>query len=278
MSTGLELLIHSFPNALWTGIIISAIGALFGVFVVLRRVVFIGVALSELAACGVAGALWLHVPPLLGAGLLTMGGAALLSMPTGENRIPRDALLGSIFVGAAGLSVFFVLRSAYGLEEVKSLLYGDLILVTIQDVYIMLALLVPAALTLVVFLRPITHVFLDREMSMVMKIAARKWELVFFLLLGLVVAVASKIVGAMLMFCYLAVPSTAALLLSRRLSRVLIIATSSAAFCTLAGLIVSASIDTPTNPTICVSSVFFLAAVAGLTFLRNLWRKKQNEH
>lgn len=274
MNDGVGLLLHSFPQAIWVGTVIGAICAVFGVFVVLRRVVFIGVALSELAACGVAGAMWLHAPPLAGAALLTMGGAALLSIPSEETRIPRDAVLGAIFVGAAGLSVFFVLRSAFGLEEVKSLLYGDLILASVHDVFVMSLLLVPAVLALLAFLRPVTHVFLDREMAMVMGIGARKWELVFFLLLGLVVAVASKIVGAMLIFCYLAVPSTAALLLSRRLSRVLIIAALSAAVCTLLGLLISVTADTPTNPTICVASIVYLLAVAGSVYFKNVLKKE----
>lgn len=247
-------LLIAFPYAVATGLLVGVVCAWLGVFVILKRVVFIGIALSELAACGIAGALLAGLPPLLGALLLTLSGVALLALPFESRRIPRDALLGVLFVAASSLSVVLVSRSGLGLHEVKSLLYGDLILTSHTDFLALCAILLPVAAGLLGLLRPLLYAFLDREAATVLGVKPARWELLFFLLLGMVVAAASKVAGALLVFCYLIVPATIALLLSRRLSQVLLLAAAFAALHTLLGLAISFVGDLPTNQTICITA------------------------
>ena len=255
MDDSLRTLIGSFPNAIAAGLLVGVACALLGVFVILKRVVFIGIALSEIAACGIAGALLAGLPPILGAILLTLGAVALLAGPFESRRIPRDALLGILYVGAASLSVLLVAGSGHGLTEVKALLYGDLILASPADLRLLAALLGPAIVLLLAFLRPMLYAFLDREAATVLGVRPARWEMLFFLLLGLVVATASKAAGSLLVFCYLIVPPATALLLARRLGLVLALAAAFAALATLAGIAISFRADWPTNPTICAASV-----------------------
>lgn len=262
MLDAVAALVRSFPWAVAAGLLVGLVCALLGVFVILKRVVFIGIALSEIAACGIAGAMLAGWPPLAGALILTLGAVSLLALPFENRRIPRDALLGVLFVAAASLSVLLVSRSGSGLHEVRALLYGDLILATRADFLILCAILVPAAVALLGFLRPVLYAFLDRESAAVLGARPARWELLFFVLLGLVVAAASQTAGALLVFCYLVVPSAIALLISRRLGHVLLLAGVIAAAGTLAGLAVSFAADLPTNQTICaVLSIGFLPAL-----------------
>mgnify|MGYP000302067711 CR=1 FL=1 len=269
----LEAFVHlvaAFPYAIGTGLLVAIVCAVFGVFVILKRVVFIGITLAEMAACGIAGALLAGLPPITGALALTLAAVAILALPFESRRIPRDAFMGVLFVAASSLSVLLISRSGLGLHEVKALLYGDLILASPSDLRAIAALLVPALAALLLFLRPILYAFLDREAATVLGVKPARWEMLFFLLLGLVVATASKVAGALLVFCYLVVPATVALVLARRIQTVLILATVVSAVFTLVGLAVSFAADLPTNQTICTAGCA-LAVTAWL--IRGLGRK-----
>ncbi len=256
-------LVAAFPYAIVTGLLVAVICAVFGVFVILKRVVFIGIALTEMAACGIAGALLAGLPPIAGALALTLAAVAILALPFEIRRIPRDAFMGVLFVAASSVSVLLVSRSGLGLHEVKSLLYGDLILASSSDLLAIAALLVPALAALLLFLRPMLYAFLDREAAAVLGVRPARWEMLFFLLLDLVVATASKVSGALLVFCYLVVPATVALLLARRIQTVLALAGAVAAVFTLGGLAVSFAADLPANQTICTAGCV-LAAITWL--------------
>ena len=261
-------LVSTFPEAIAAGLLVGSACALLGVFVILKRVVFIGMALSEIAACGIAGALLAGLPPLLGAIALTLGAVALLAGPYESRRLPRDALLGLLFVAAASLSVLLVAGSGLGLAEIKSLLYGDLILASRADLRLLGAILVPAIAILLACLRPLLYAFLDREAATVLRVRPARMEMLFFLLLGLVVATASKTAGSLLVFCYLIVPPATALLLTRRLGLVMVLAPALAAAATLIGLAVSFLADWPTNPTICAAACALLLLALPAAFRR----------
>ena len=136
------------------------------------------------------------------------------------------------------------------------------------------AVLIPAALYLLLFLRPTLYAFLDRESATVLGVKPVRWQLGFFLVLGLVVAAASKVAGSLLVFCYLVVPAATALLLSRRLGVALALAALLALLATVAGMSASFAADLPTNQTIvavaCAAFLVVLVAVA----LSKRWQRR----
>jgi ABC-type Mn2+/Zn2+ transport system permease subunit len=261
------------------GMLIAVVCAWLGVFVILKRVVFIGITLSEMAACGIAAALILHIPPFAGAIALTLLAVGLLAIPFENRRIPRDAIMGILFVAASSLSVLLVSRSGFGLHEINSLLYGDLILTTPTDFGVVCCVLIPALVYLVLFIRPTLYAFLDREAATVLGVKPGRWELLFFVVLGLVIAAASKVAGAMLVFCYLIAPAAIGLLLAKRLGLVLTVACSVAGVATVVGLCLSFAADLPTNQTICVTTCFIWLAcglIAGIIPVFHFLPKKGN--
>ncbi|MBM4036323.1 MAG: metal ABC transporter permease [Planctomycetes bacterium] len=259
-------LLAMFPEAVIAGAVIATVCACLGVFVILKRVVFIGITLAQVAAAGVAAAMVLGLSPFLGAAALTLATVTVLAAPFETQRIPRDAVLGAIFVLAAGGSILIVAKSGFGLTEVKSVLYGDLILTQRGDLAVILATLLPALLALVLFWRPIVYTFADREAARVLGIRVFVWELAYFYILGIVVSAASKVGGALLVFAYLVVPPSAALLVTRRLVVAAILSASIALLCTLVGLYLAFRFDQPTNHVIAVATFasLLLAAIARL--------------
>jgi len=249
-----------FPEAVIAGAVIAAVCAMLGVFVILKRVVFIGIALSEVAACGIAAAIMCHIHPFLGAAALTLATVTVLSYPFEGNRLPRDAVLGVIFVLASAASILIVAHSGFGLQDVKALLYGDLILTSDKDLTLILAIFIPVGVYLLAFFRPTLYTFLDREAARVLGLRVVLWELLYFFALGLAVSAASKVAGALLVFCYLVVAPSTALLLCRKLWLVLVISVVVAVATTMGGLYISFSRDLPTNQTIAATACVVLAA------------------
>ena len=268
MFENISSLFDMFPQAIVAGLVIGSVCSLLGVFVILKRVVFIGIALSEVAACGIAAAMICHVNPFLGASVLTLASVVVLSYPFEMDRIPRDAMLGIIFVLASGLSILLVAKSGFGLHEVRALLYGDLILTSRRDLTVILAIMLPVLAYLLVFIRPTLCSFLDREGARVLGIRVAAWDLLYFFALGLAVSAASKTAGSLLVFCYLVVAPSAALLLSKRLWLVMALSALLAIGSTLVGLYWSFSRDLPTNQTIAVTAccLFVVAALAKAAF------------
>lgn len=263
-----------FPQALAAGLLIGLVCSALGVFVILKRVVFIGITLSEVAALGIALSMLLQMPPLLGAASLTLLVVVILALPLEPERLPRNALMGIVFVAASALAVLVVAGSGFGLREVKTLLYGDLILTSSSDLALMAAVLLPVLAALLLFLRPITYTFLDREAAKVLGMKVLRWEMLYFCCLGLAVSAASKAAGALLVFCYLVVPPAAGLLLSRSLAMVMLISAALALLGTITGLAWSLHNDLPSNQAVVVALTgFFLAAAMIRGFVKLLRRQ-----
>ncbi len=262
-------ILKSFPEAVCSGLLIGSACSFLGVFIVLKRLVFIGITLLQAAACGIAAAFLFQLNPFLGAVCAALITVTILAFPSEERKIPRDALMAVIFIFTSSLSVLFMAKSAVGFEEVKELLYGDLILCTSLDFKILVFTLLPPVFLVLLFLRPITYTFLDREEACVLGIRVRFWELLFFYASAVVISSASKLGGMILVFCYLVIPPMAGLLLCVRLRHVFVTAQILAVFSTLAGFYVSYHYDLPVNPCIAAAGTFLLLLIYILNYFRN---------
>jgi ABC-type Mn2+/Zn2+ transport system permease subunit len=260
----LRILLELFPWSLAAGTLIAALCAAMGIFVILKRVVFIGVALSEAAALGIAAGMVIGFSGFAGAAVLTVAFGLGLSRPYEGGRLPRDAILGILFVSAAALSVLLVSGAGLGLEAVKALLYGDLILTRPADLWIAALVFFPVAALWSLFRRPILFTFLDREAARLLGVRTVLWEAFYFGALALVVAASARVAGALLVFAYLVVAPSAALLASRRLATVLALAVGIAVGCTLLGLYSALALDLPANQLIvALLTLVYLFIAAG---------------
>ncbi|NCB39955.1 MAG: metal ABC transporter permease [Erysipelotrichia bacterium] len=262
-SENITAVIDVYGGALPATFLMAITLAIFGIFVVLKRMVFIGVTLSEVAACGVAFALIYELPPFVGAAMFCLLVVAILAYPYELSKLPRDTILGTIFIFASGMGILLVARSGFGLEKVKAILYGNLLFASSGDLLTISMVMIPALMMLLVFFRPILYSFLDRESAETLGISVWRYELLFFVFLGLVVAAASRIAGVMLVFCYLVVPAATALLLSRRLLPGILLSCIFAISTTILGIMTSYQADLPPNQLIAaISCCFFVIAIA----------------
>ena len=262
MHDAMQCLYCQFPEALVAGLLISTVCALLGVFVILKRAVFIGITLSKVAACGIAASFLIGIPPFMGSLALVLGAVSLLAMPSENKRMPRDTLMGILFIAASALTVLLVSKNGPGLQEINSLLYGDLILASSHELKVLFGILTPALILFLAVLRPTLYSFMDREGSKVLGIRTWLWESLYFLMLGLIISAASQIAGALLIFCYLIVCPATALIAHKKIQVVLLIAPAIAMTATFAGMTLSLRFDLPTNQTISIISCILFVAIA----------------
>jgi len=248
---------------LWPLVALIALPAIlvyFGLHVVGRGIIFVDLALAQIAALGIATAVLLGAHPDHGAlpyalaiGF-TLAGAALFSLTRFRHpRVPQEAIIGIIYIVAAAAATLVLSRTAAGDEEIKNLLVGNILLVSRSEVLRTLALYLAVG-ALHFFLRRKFHLLsFDTEEAERQGMSVRLWDFLFYATFGLVVTSFVRIAGVYLVFSYLIVPAVCGALLSSRTAARLAIGWGVALTAGVAGLVLSTqwqSMDLPTGPTI----------------------------
>ena len=260
-----------FRDALTGSLIIAVTCSILGVYVVLRRIVFVGAALAQLSSAGVALALFLSGAtwtagigrhPTEMALALTLGGVLFLAFESPRSLVPRDAAIGIAYTVAGAAGILLVAKAAVG-EAHDILLQGSILGMTPEDVRILLMAGVPVLILQLGFSRQVLFVSFDPETARTLGYRVRLWDLAFFGTLGLAIAAAMQYAGVLLVFDYLVVPAVTALLLARTMPGAIILSVASAVLATFAGFALSVTYDLPTAPAIAACSGALAVGVWG---------------
>lgn len=204
--------------ALLAGLLVGGVCAYLGVYVVLRRIVFVGVALAEMSSAGVALALLTGIAPLLGGTGLMLAGVGLVSLPWAPRKVRQDAFVGVGYAVASALAILLMANSPKGEGHLLSLLFGNILFVTTKDVMNTAAALVSVLLVHVLFAKELLFVSFDPETAAASGYRTRFWEALLYLSIGLVIAFAIHAMGVLLTFASLVLPPVTALLITRRMA------------------------------------------------------------
>jgi zinc/manganese transport system permease protein len=205
-------------NALWAGAIVAVLAAVVGWFTVLRRQTFAGHSLSVMAFPGASGAVLAGIPTTWGfyiactLAALAIGGTA---RAPGARRL-QTATIGAVQAAGLAAGFFFLSVSASILGGPESLLFGTFLGVTIGQVVGLAAVAVACLATLAVLGRPLLFASVDRDGALARGVPVGRLDLAFLLVLGLAVAAASQITGALLVFALLVAPPAAVQQLTAR--------------------------------------------------------------
>lgn len=197
-----------------------------GVYVLLRRMVFVSAAVTQSAGLGVALAFYsaIHLgysfDPIYGAiGLSLVTTALLLADPQPKLGITRESLLGLAFALSGGAAVVVGSKIAQEANEISSILFGTAVLVRPEDLHAVL--IVGAVITVVHFwaFRGLAFATFDPGAARVQRLPVTGLSAVILLSVGLMVGVSARALGALPVFAFSTLPATAALLISRRRMR-----------------------------------------------------------
>ena len=250
-----------FREALYGALVIALACSVLGVYVVLRRIVFVGAALAQISSAGIALALWLAGAGVaLGAAgkptvislLLTL--VAVLFFASGtRGKIPPDATIGITYAVAAAVGVLLISKAATG-EAHDIFLTGNILGITRVDTLVLLPVTSPVLVVHAVFYKELLFVSFDRETARTLGFNVRWWDLLLYLTLGLVIASAMQFAGVMLVFNFLVLPAVTGLLLSRNMRGVFVWSVVSALVAAFAGFSLSVPFDLPSGPAISAAS------------------------
>ncbi|MDR6318004.1 ABC-type Mn2+/Zn2+ transport system permease subunit [Actinoplanes couchii] len=245
-------------RALLGGVLLAAVCALTGVWVIARGMTFLGEAMSHGMLPGVAIASILGGSPVIGAAVSAFAMAAGVGALRNNREFGRDTGIGLLFVGMLSVGVIVVSHSRSFATDLTAFLFGDVLAIRAADLWLLAGAGALVAVVAAVFHRPFLALTFDPRKARTLGLRPELANLVMMGLLTVTMAVAFSVVGTLLAFGMLIAPSAAAMLVARRLPAVMLTAFLIGAAATTLGLWISWYAATAAGATI--------AAVAVLIF------------
>jgi zinc transport system permease protein len=249
--------------ALLAGLIVTGVCGYVGVYVVLKRIVFVGVALAEVSSAGVALALLTGVNPFLGAVVLMFAGIGLFSVRWAPRKVSQEAFIGIGWAVASALGVLLIAKSAQGEAHMHDLLFGNILTVDGATVLLTAAGLAVVLVLHALFAKEFQFVSFDADTAAAMGYRARMWDLLLYATIGLSIAFSIHTVGVLLAFSALVLPPVTALLLTRRMKSAFSVSVLLGLVPVPIGLYLSFVGDLPSSATI-VAVMFVVLLLGGL--------------
>ena len=273
--TVVEMLQHAFfIYALIAGALAACMCSVVGVYVLLKRMVFVGITLAQLSSAGVALALLLDLPPWLLALGATLIGVAFFSQVSANRDIPLEGVIGASYALSAVLGIMFIAKNPFGEARSLNVLFGNILSVQMGEIIALAVVLVALLVLHAVFYKEFLFVSFDYETALAHGLAARRWNLLLHLTLGLAIAFAIRSMGVLLVFTFLLVPAMTARLLARSMASLFILSTGFGMAAVPIGLYLAFRIDLPTGSTVAAASVGLLLLVWAARGLLRLARRR----
>jgi zinc/manganese transport system permease protein len=259
-------------------LILVGIHGYLGIHIIARGVIFVDLALAQVAAMGWAAAslgLAAKLSALTGLppepagyaiGLCaTLLGAALLSVTRVEHSyVPQEAIIGIIYVVASAATILLAAQAPMGAEHIEELLTGTLLWVTWPKIAKTAALYAAIGGAHWLLRRRFFTISLHPEVARAQKWRIAWWDFVFYGLFGFVVTSSVAIAGVLVVFSFLVIPAVIAFLFATTPGRLLAIAWSSGTLATVVGLYASYKSDLPTGPMVVCTFALALLLAFGL--------------
>jgi zinc/manganese transport system permease protein len=266
--TALEILLPAFVASL----ILTGIHAYLGVHVVERGVIFVDLSLAQIAALGltVAYLAGLDVHTSAPAYLFSLGftfiGAAIFAFTRAHRRtrIPQEAIIGIVYAVSAATAILVMSKATQETEHLKEMLVGNILAVSWHTIVKTAVLYALIGAFHYAFRSKFLLISLDEDAAERQGLDVRFWDLLFYMSFGFVVTSSVAIAGVLLVFCFLIVPSVAAMLFTAKLGRRLAFGWTMGALVSAGGVALSFRLDLPTGATIVATFGLALLLLAGI--------------
>jgi ABC-type Mn2+/Zn2+ transport system permease subunit len=267
-----------FRNAILGGWLVCTLCALLGVYVVLRRIVLLGIALPQAGAAGVAFVFFAtghahgdpdhaHALALVGSLAATFAALGALAAGARRSRTPVEWRVAGVLAMASAATLLFVALNPTGDLEMTSLLRGELLAITNRDLTTLALATVVILAVFALFRRELLLVSFDPEFARTIGRDPVRWDALLYALLGVAISVGVMMAGPMVVFAFLVLPALAALRLGGSLLATFAIAAAVASFCSLGGFEVAYRADLPAGPVyVLLAAACWLAASAWSRF------------
>ena len=248
-------------------LVLTGIHAYLGFHVIAREVVFVDIALAQIAALGATAAFllghelasWQSYAAALA---FTLLGALVLALTRSrERRVSHEAVIGVVYAVSAAGAVLLADRAPHGAEHLRGMLVGSLLSVQGSDVLAVAALYAVIGLLHWLCHRPFFLISTDPDRAYRDGWRVRRWDFLFYASFGVVVTSSVRIAGVLLVFSYLIVPALAGILLARGVGGRLAVGWAFGAGVSVLAMLASAALDLPTGATVVCAFGLSLLAV-----------------
>jgi zinc/manganese transport system permease protein len=256
-------------------LVLTGIHAYLGVHVLAREVVFVDIAMAQIAALGATGAFlvgydtetWQSYAYALAA---TLVGACVLALTRSRRKhVSQEAVIGVVYAVSSAAAVLVSDRSARGAEQVRGMLVGNLLAVGPYEVGKVALLYSLVGVLHWLCRRPFFLISTDPDAAYASGLRVRLWDFVFYASFGVVVASSVRVAGVLLVFSYLIVPALAGVTLGGSVTTRLLIGWAFGTLVSVVGMAASAALDVPTGATVVCAFGLTLIAFG----LGSRWRR-----
>jgi len=272
-------------NALVSSLLIGLMLSVMGIFVVLRRIVFVGAALSQASAAGIALAMlaaglagshgspalasFVEVHPETVAIASTLLAAALLSFRPRFVNLPSEGAIGLGYAFASTLAILLIAKAPGAEGDTLLLFYGNILAVKPKEV-VELAVVCPTLLLVhALFQKEFFMTSFNPETARAAGVRVGLWSFVLYLTLGFGIATGIRVAGSLLAFSFLVVPALAGIMIGRKSWHVMATAVTVALSSTFLGIEASVRWDLPSGPTIVAALLAEAGAVWAVARFRH---------
>jgi len=262
-------------------LILTGIHAYLGVHVVERGVIFVDLALAQIAALGATVAIVVGIDPhgrgsyWISLAFTFLGAAIFAFARTRRGHIPQEAFIGIAYSVASAMAILLMSKATGETEHLKDMLVGNILAVSWPEVRKTAILYAVVGVFHYVFRKKFLLISMNHEKAETLGVSVRFWDFLFYASFGFVVTSSVAIAGVLLVFCYLIVPSVGAMLFADRIGPRLAIGWTMGTLVSALGCYLSVQLDTPTGATIVVT----FGGVLVVMFLLHLvvHHRKQSE-
>jgi manganese/iron transport system permease protein/iron/zinc/copper transport system permease protein len=267
-----------FRNGFIAAVIIGALCGFIGVYVVLRRMSYIGHGLSHAIFGGAVLSYVWNVNFFIGGGLWALLAGVLIHWISRRRWVGADAAIGVVTTSSFALGVAIISTHRSFTRNIETALFGNILGITRTDVWIVVLISLVVFAALFVIRRPLLFATFDPEVASVYGVSTGRIDLMFMMLLAVTVLASTQILGVTLVAAAMVIPPVIARYLTERFQSLLIISPLLGALCGAAGMFLSFQFDISSAATIVLTSAALFIAVELSLFARGKKPSPMHEH
>jgi manganese/iron transport system permease protein len=254
-----------FRNGFIAAVVIGALCGFIGVYVVLRRMSYIGHGLSHAIFGGAVLSYVWNINFFIGGGLWALLSGVLIHWISHRRWVGADAAIGVVTTSSFALGVAIVSTHRSFTRNIEAALFGNILGITQRDVWIVVLVSLLVAGMLFLIRRPLLFATFDPEVASAYGVPTGKIDLVFIMLLAATVLASTQILGVTLVAAAMVIPPVIARYMTQRFQSLLILSPVLGAFCGAAGMFLSFYFDISSAATIVLTAAaLFLVLEIGL--------------
>jgi zinc transport system permease protein len=255
-------------HALIAGLLAAIACGIIGVYVVVKKIIFISGGIAHASFGGIGLGYLLGFSPILGALAFSLVSALSMGYVTRRTRLPEDTAIGILWATGMALGIIFIGLAPGYAPDLFSYLFGNILTVPASDLYLMLVLIAVIAGTVILLYKEFLAISFDEEYSVVIGIPVEALYMLLLCLIALTVVVLIRIVGMILVIALLTIPAALARQFTYDMRKMMALAIGFGILMTIGGLFLSYMLDIASGATIVLLGGIFMLISFGLNKIR----------